>query len=326
MSITRYRLLRLDRIIGSGVVYFLISFLAVLVYYVLVFAGMLVVGSQVIAGPSLGQAFWVSGTALVMLLVLDFVRSRVNRSLESLYRRDKHQLDRTLHQLSDAIAHLVEPPTLARHLLDASAELLAVSRGAMYLADGEPPVFRLAGRLGTLPTANELAPEWRTTPVAVDWTGDGLCDLVMLDHEGYLAIYERFRDGDQLRLKPGRRAFRIEGDGAFDGNHQQVGTADAGLRLNAGVAGKSGRRKFCVVDWNGDGKLDLIVNSANANVLLNLGEHNGVTTFRDLGPLDALKLAGHDTSPTTVDWNGDGVRELLLGAEDGHFYYLRRQD
>ena len=28
-----------------------------------------------------------------------------------------------------------------------------------------------------------------------------------------------------------------------------------GLRLNAGSAGKSGRRKFCVVDWNRDGKL-----------------------------------------------------------------------
>lgn len=174
------------------------------------------------------------------------------------------------------------------------------------------------------PAPGELAPEWRTTPVAVDWTGDGLCDLVMLDHEGYLALYERFRDGDRLRLKPGRRAFRLEGDGAFDGNHQQVGTDATGLRLNAGTAGKSGRRKLCVVDWNRDGKLDLIVNSANANILLNLGERDGVTMFRDLGPVDALKLAGHDTSPTTVDWNNDGPRELLLGAEDGHFYYLDR--
>ena len=172
------------------------------------------------------------------------------------------------------------------------------------------------------PSANELAPEWRTTPVAVDWTDDGLCDLVMLDHEGYLTLYERYRDGDRLRLHPGRRAFRLEGDGAFDGNHNQVATDATGLRLNAGSAGKSGRRKFCVVDWNRDGKLDLIVNSANANILLNLGQRDGVTTFRDLGPVDELKLAGHDTSPTTVDWNNDGVRELLLGAEDGHFYYL----
>src|SRR5690606_24292769 len=31
---------------------------------------------------------------------------------------------------------------------------------------------------------------------------------------------------------------------------------------------------------------------------------------------------GHTTSPTIVDWNEDGVPDLLLGAEDGHFYYL----
>jgi len=158
ISITRYRLLRLDLLIGSSMVYFLIMFLAGLVYYVLVFTGMLLVGSQVISGPSLGQAFWVSSTALVILLVLDFARSRIRRSLEHHYRRDKHQLDRTLHQLREAIEHLVEPPTLARHLLDMSAELFRVERGALYLCEGDPPLYRLAGVLGAPPPLTELAP------------------------------------------------------------------------------------------------------------------------------------------------------------------------
>ena len=39
--------MQLDQLVSSGVVYFLISFLAGLVYYGLVFVGMLLVGSQV---------------------------------------------------------------------------------------------------------------------------------------------------------------------------------------------------------------------------------------------------------------------------------------
>ena len=43
------------------------------------------------------------------------------------------------------------------------------------------------------PGPRELAPQWRTTPLVFDWNGDGLADLAMLDHEGYLAFFERRR-------------------------------------------------------------------------------------------------------------------------------------
>jgi len=35
-------------------------------------------------------------------------------------------------------------------------------------------------------------------------------------------------------------------------------------------------------------------------------------------------LAGHTSSPTVVDWNQDGVPELLVGAEDGYLYHMQR--
>jgi hypothetical protein len=45
--------------------------------------------------------------------------------------------------------------------------------------------------------------------------------------------------------------------------------------------------------------------------------------FRDMGKVDDRILAGHTTSPTIVDWDRNGVPDLLIGAEDGYFYYLK---
>jgi hypothetical protein len=95
------------------------------------------------------------------------------------------------------------------------------------------------------------------------------------------------------------------------------------LCLNAGKAGQSGRRKLCVVDWDGDGKLDLLLNAANARLLRQTGFHGGGWRFQDAGLLSDQTIEGHDVSPAVVDFNADGVPDFLGGAEDGHFYYLR---
>ncbi|SIN72186.1 Repeat domain-containing protein [Singulisphaera sp. GP187] len=173
------------------------------------------------------------------------------------------------------------------------------------------------------PAGKALATQWRTTPVVVDWTQDGLPDLVMLDHEGYLALFERVEQGGALKLLPPRRVFRIDSASEFDANHKPTNETGGLLRLNAGKAGKSGRRKLCVTDWDGDGQLDLLVNTRNVDVLRNTGTTDGQTNFVGLGALDGRVLAGHDTSPTVVDWNRDKVPDLLVGAEDGRFYYLK---
>jgi hypothetical protein len=159
------------------------------------------------------------------------------------------------------------------------------------------------------PQPKELATQWRTTPVVTDLNGDGLPDLVMLDHEGYLAFFPRHRTGGRLELLPGQRVL--------------VDEQGHPLRLNEGRAGKSGRRKLCIGDWDGDGRLDVLLNSENAQFLRQVSNSNGRWVFRNEGNLDARPLAAHDTSPTLVDWNGDRVPDLLLGAEDGYLYYKR---
>lgn len=152
---------------------------------------------------------------------------------------------------------------------------------------------------------------------------DGLNDLVMLDHEGYLAFFEREKVDGNLVLLPGKRVFR---GGTFDSKGRKKGDGDGLLRMNNGLNGGSvSAGKFCMVDWDGDGRRDLLVNSFSINFLKNMGERDGKVHFKDHGPVAEQELAGHTTSPTIVDWNKDGKPDLLVGAEDGRFYVLEKR-
>ncbi|HMF13551.1 MAG TPA: sigma 54-interacting transcriptional regulator, partial [Gemmataceae bacterium] len=179
VSITRYRLLKLNELISSGMVYFLISSAAGLVYYALVGLVMVVVGSRIVTGPSFTQALWVSGTTLVLVVLLDLARGRVRAALDRHFHRQKHQLDRTLQQMSEAIQQLVDPEALARRLLGSCSELLGVTGGAIYLRAGDPPLFRLTDHVGAAPPLTELSPgcplveALRTKPALFVRPGDG---------------------------------------------------------------------------------------------------------------------------------------------------------
>ncbi len=159
---------------------------------------------------------------------------------------------------------------------------------------------------------DELVTQWRTRPQVTDWNGDGLADLVSLDHEGYLALYRRTGEAGNP-LSPGERVFLDE--------------KGKPLRLTTGVGGRSGRIKICLVDWDRDGDLDLLKNTRN------VGWYENVTTPEEKGKRMRLawrgdlikrRLAGHTSSPEAVDFNRDGWSDILLGAEDGRLYCIHR--
>ncbi|MDO5553075.1 MAG: VCBS repeat-containing protein [Planctomycetia bacterium] len=189
---------------------------------------------------------------------------------------------------------------------------------APKLADPEPIYVEWNGEQPVLPwgwdkpEGKELLTQWRTTPVAFDWNQDGLMDLIMLDHEGFLAFFERKQLDDESRiLLPPVRIFKNE-----DGSP---------LQLNRETAGASGRRKLCLADWNGDGLIDLIANDKNAEVWLQIENQGDSVLFRNTGSLTEQTLAGHSTHPSVVDFDNDGVLDLILGAEDGFIYYYKNE-
>ena len=173
------------------------------------------------------------------------------------------------------------------------------------------------------PSGAALLTQWRTTPLALDWNGDGLTDLIMLDQAGYLAYFARAsRDGRLILQSPRRILLGDSLDRGEPAPRYVQTSAGEPLWMNKKPAGGSGRRKLCAVDWDGDGRMDLLINAANAAFLQQTKAEDGRWYFKDRGLLSPVNIEGHDVSPAVVDFDGNGIPDFLGGAEDGHFYLL----
>lgn len=159
---------------------------------------------------------------------------------------------------------------------------------------------------------NELLAPWRTSPYIMDFNKDGLPDLVMLDYEGYLAVYERYRGANgELLLAPPQRKF--------------IYPSGKAILLNQRTGSSSGRLKITFTDWDGDGLEDLVFSSKPAvDWMKNMGERNGNMVLQYMGRVISQTLMGHTDGPVEADWNHDGVPDLLVGTETGAFYYWCR--
>ncbi|CAG5003762.1 hypothetical protein DYBT9275_03224 [Dyadobacter sp. CECT 9275] len=158
---------------------------------------------------------------------------------------------------------------------------------------------------------NELLAPWRTTPYIMDFDEDGLNDLVMLDYEGYLAVYPRSKKEGKLLLGHPQRNF-IFPDGTP-------------IRLNQLEGKSNGRMKIIFADWDGDGLKDLIFShKPAASWMKNKGTKDGKMILQYMGRVVSRSLMGHDDCPVVSDFNKDGVPDLLVGTETGVLYYWQR--
>jgi hypothetical protein len=165
--------------------------------------------------------------------------------------------------------------------------------------DGEPLI---------IPTEDmqEITEKICTRPFAVDWDADGHLDLVVGNFSG--TFYW----------------FKGEGEGKFEPKPQAIHTGDSPLRID-GVHSDP-----FVVDWDGDGDLDLLSGSSKGGVHWcensaspgKLPELGAFQTVIEPGPpvaygqpLDEDELKG-PTSATRIwvdDVNGDSKLDLLVG-------------
>lgn len=161
---------------------------------------------------------------------------------------------------------------------------------------------------------------FRKRPAVIDWDGDGLLDLVQadagvrekIDPKGHdvISLYRRTRsEAGELQLGPPEAVHLSDG---------------SPLQLPIPY-----RHGFEVADWDGDGDFDIFTNERFLlYVYRNVGS-NQEPAFAAREVLKAygepIQIAHHETSIKIIDWDGDGVRDLIAGAESGWVYFFRGQ-
>ncbi len=168
---------------------------------------------------------------------------------------------------------------------------------------------------------------WRQQPGIGYFTGGDLPDIVIQDRDLDLALFRRAGKKDLSALRPGRK-LRYE-DGKTIKTH--------GVYNSRGGDGR-GRTKINVVDWDGDGLLDLLLGVGpqprspyrgsyvlfTKNVATNkdpVFRRPTVLLWDDDG--QPLEFWRHGVHMAPVDWGGDGKYELVAGADQGRIWYWK---
>jgi len=224
--------------------------------------------------------------------------------------------------------------------------------GGLFSANPELPVLRATGYLQD----RMLGVGLKSYPYVIDWDGDGRRDLVIGDHDGLLYLYVNDGSADRpsfgratripsagndedlvLHFNPKLVFADLTGDKKLDlilGSHagkvlllSNEATEETGFAFDADQHHEITTRQGTVnignygypelVDWDGDGELDLLVGEEEGRLFLLKGRGGKrAPRFLRARPVEGISGSMYPC-PEAVDWDNDGRFDILLGDRDG---------
>ncbi|MEW6680529.1 MAG: VCBS repeat-containing protein, partial [bacterium] len=139
----------------------------------------------------------------------------------------------------------------------------------------------------------------RAYPCVIDYNTDGKKDLVVGDEYGYIRLYLN-----------------------YGSDYEPLFATHTKLLLGTGNT----EIKVCYnstpifVDWNKNGKRDLLVGDRDGYLWLFLNYGNDLSPQYDQGRRLNEPYVSGNASPYVVDWDNNGLFDLLIGSRDGIVY------
>ena len=150
-------------------------------------------------------------------------------------------------------------------------------------------------------------------PIAVDWDGDGLPDLMTVTKDGHLRYFERRNKDENLSLKQSVLIHDVAGKPLY---------------LRGGEGRRGGRVKPTAVDWDEDGDLDLIVGSRDGKPNPGYWENRGTNrapVFEVRGQFPVPIVGRHFNLVEPFDWDGDGDLDVISSSDTRGLFYIEQK-
>jgi transcriptional regulator with GAF, ATPase, and Fis domain len=135
--------------ISQGMTYYVVSAGLAATYALLIAAGSLLALNQEVARVDLDRAIAVTISLMLTIVVLSWLRDRVQRWVDRRFFEEKYQLGKALDRMNQAVTGLWDRETLADQMLDSCCHVLGVERAACYFRSPQEQTFRRISTRGT---------------------------------------------------------------------------------------------------------------------------------------------------------------------------------